>query len=238
MTNSLTNRSAAWRKVCECLGSVSAASRRLTLLSLLLFLVGIINAWGAEQTITLNFYDASKLSSTSGTDVTLNYAREHTTCSDNTLDVEDVITAASKSGTVQYGKNGGVTFGANNSNAASWAITFDSDYEFYKIEIVGTHYDTNNFSVNGNSADAGSLNAKGTVLASCTNTLLWEFESGDELSGALTFAKTATKRGTIYTITLYYDDGQSSGTTYTVVFLNTAQSNSKALIIAQFYSFS
>lgn len=54
MTNSLTNRSAAWRKVCECLGSVSAASRRLTLLSLLLFLVGIINAWGTDVAFTFN----------------------------------------------------------------------------------------------------------------------------------------------------------------------------------------
>lgn len=177
---------------------------------MLLFLLGSLNVWGAEQSITLTFYDGSKISSTSGTNASLTYVRGITTFSDNTLDADDVVTDYSATGTVQYGKNGGLTLGANSTAAANFTITFDDSYEFYRIDIVGAKYEANSFTINGD-AGTGELNDKGTELANCTKSLVFEKEEGDEYSGALTFAKTATKRGTIYTITLYYDDGEGGG---------------------------
>ena len=186
------------------------------------FLTAILfvgSMWAAEQTITLNFYNESKISSTSGSDVTLAYVRNSAVFSDDTLTVARIITAATKSGTVQSGKNGGVTFGGNNTSAASWTITFENSFKFYRIEIIGANYESNNFTVNGDSG-TGSLNAKGTKLENCTDTIVFTKSAGSEYYGEITFAKTQTKRGTIYVVTMYYDDGVAPSSDPAVSFVD------------------
>ena len=148
----------------------------------------------------IDFYDSTKLSSTSGTALSSsNYANFVKVTSG--LTNTDVVTGVTVTGTVQYGKNGGLTLGANNTNAASVVFTLGSSYRVNKITLYGALYDNGaTLTVGGNDADSGSLAAKGSAFSSVTSPLIW-----DNLQGisSINLSKTG-KRVTAYTLVCEY----------------------------------
>ena len=165
--------------------------------------VEVIASSGAVGTFEINFYDASKLTSTSGSNTNLAYIQSKTTI-DGIVET-GVVTASSPSGTVQYGKNGGLTLGAS-SNTGSITLTIANDYKVNKITVIGTSYDANSKILLGGKEGSGSMNAKGTAIEGCSNTVVW-----DDLNGAtsLVFASSA-KRATIYKIIGEYPTSSST----------------------------
>jgi hypothetical protein len=149
------------------------------------------------RTLSFNFYDSTKLTTTSGTTATLAIAQ-------GAMDVPSGATAANvltaSTFTNAYnGKVGGLSFGTS-SKVGSWAMTLASGYEVVKVELVGTAYDTgSSFTLNGNAGD-GSLGVNKTAIASVTTKLSWALAAG---TTSITIASTP-KRATIYTLNLYY----------------------------------
>ena len=148
----------------------------------------------------IDFYDSTKLSSTTGTTLSSsNYANFVKVASG--LTNTDVVTGVSVSGTAQYGKNGGLTLGANNTNAASVTFSLGSSYRVNKITLYGAIYDSGaTLTIGGNEADSGSLAAKGSAFNSVTSPLIW-----DNLGGisSINLSKTG-KRVTAYTLVCEY----------------------------------
>ncbi len=148
----------------------------------------------------IDFYDSTKLSSTSGTALSSsNYASFVKVASG--LTNTDVVTGVTITGTVQYGKNGGLTLGANNTNAASVSFALGSSYRVNKITLYGTVYDNGvSLTVGGNEADSGSLGSKGAAFSAVTDPLIW-----DNLGGisSINLSKTG-KRVTAYTLVCEY----------------------------------
>lgn len=183
-------------------------------------------------TFIIDFYDSEKLSSTSGTGLTnnnySNFVKVYTG-----LTATDVVTGVSVTGTVQYGKNGGLTAGTGTAAGdSSNYVTFNigSDYAVTKCTVYATQYESGRWKLNGNASDSGSLGSKGATFSTVTSPLIW-----DNLSNltSLTFKKDNgsggnQKRLTIYTIVCEYSvedtpsvsitapsylvDGGSSGT--------------------------
>lgn len=165
----------------------------------------------------IDFYDSEKLSSTSGTGLSAqNYSNFVKV--DAGLTKTNVVTGVSVTGTVQYGKNGGLTAGTGTaSESDSHYVTFSigSDYAVNKCSVYATAYETGRWKLNDTVADSGSLGTKGATIANVTNPFIW-----DNLGGvtSLTFKKDngsngSQKRLTIYTIVCEYSTGGSSGTT-------------------------
>jgi len=172
----------------------------------MVFGVGLVNeektAKAAQSFITLNFYDENKISSTSGTTLSSSNVLNFGTLSTNDKITNTVLTSVSNSGTVQYGKNGGLTLGTG-SKTASTTFTFADDYAITKVELIGTLYDNgSNFKLNSTTAESGSLNAKGTKLSDASSVLKWTL---DTATTSLKFETTA-KRATIYQLKLYYGE--------------------------------
>lgn len=159
----------------------------------------------------IDFYDSEKLTSTSGTNLTSsNYSNFVKVTSG--LTSTDVVTGVSVTGTVQYGKNGGLTAGTSSATGdSSHYVTFTTgnDYAVTKCTVYATEYESGRWKLNGNAADSGSLGSKGVTFATVTNPLVW-----DNLGGinTLTFKKDngsggTQKRLTIYTIVCDYSSG-------------------------------
>lgn len=154
----------------------------------------------SSNSFIIDFYDSEKLSSTSGTNLSnSNYSSFVKVASG--LTATNVVTGVSVTGTVQYGKNGGLTLGANNTNAASVVFSIGNNYAVNKITMYATIYDSGaSLTVGGEQADDGTLGAKGAAFDSVTDPLIW-----DNLDGvtSLTVSKTG-KRITVYTIVCEY----------------------------------
>ena len=162
----------------------------------------------------IDFYDSGKLSSTSGTGLSSsNYSTFVKV--DTGLTKTNVVTGVSVTGTVQYGKNGGLTAGTGTAAASSsHYVTFNigSDYAVTKCSVYATAYESGRWLLNNNAADSGSLGSKGATIANVTSPLVW-----DNLGGvtALTFKKDNgsggnQKRLTIYTIVCEYATGEAT----------------------------
>ncbi|MBO5673588.1 MAG: chitobiase/beta-hexosaminidase C-terminal domain-containing protein [Paludibacteraceae bacterium] len=175
--------------------------------------LGVGNAWGADSGLTasdgvfvIDFYNSDKLTSTSGTDLTTSNYSSYVKVADG-LNAKDVVTNVSKSGTVQYNKNGGLTVGSSSAN--SHYVTFDigTDYAVKKVTVYATKYETGRFLLNGKAADSGELGAKNAQFSTVTKPLVW-----DNLDGVTTLKFTKDngsgsnqKRLTIYTIVCEYE---------------------------------
>lgn len=174
----------------------------------------------------IDFYDSTKLSSTSGTGLTSsnysNFVKVPTG-----LTATSVVTGVSVTGTVQYGKNGGLTAGTGTASASSsHYVTFSigSSYAVNKCTVYATSYESGRWKLNDNLPDSGSFGSKGATFANVTSPLVW-----DELGGvtSLTFKKESTsggtqKRLTIYTIVCEFGSVQK----YTVSFNSNGGSGS------------
>lgn len=198
--------------------------RKLKTLFTVLFLAvfGLGNVWGATTngTFEINFYDATKLSSTSGTGLTSsNYA----TFVDvpTGITATNIVTGVATDGTVQYGKNGGLTIGTGSANANSVSFTIASDYAVTKCTVYAALYESGRWLLNTNAADNQSsvtgkavYAAKGAQISTITTPLIW-----DNLGGITTLAFTKDngsganqKRLTIYKIVCEYSTGSSTET--------------------------
>ena len=183
----------------------------------------------------IDFYDSTKLSSTSGTGLTNNNYSSFVKVADG-LTKADVVTGVSVTGTVQYGKNGGLTAGtgtAAGSNSHYVSFSIGSDYAVNKCTLYGTAYESGRWKLNNNVADSGSLGSKGGAFSTISSPLVW-----DELNGAttLTFKKDDgnggnQKRLTIYTIVCEYSAGGSSSKTSTTTAI-TVPNNKTTLDLA------
>ncbi len=159
----------------------------------------------------IDFYDESAISSTSGTNLSnSNYSSFVKVATG--LTATSVVTACSVSGTVRYGMNGGLTLGANNTNAASATFTIGSSYAVNKISVYGAKYDSNTLTIGGSEADSGTIANKGTTFSNLGNPMVW-----DNLNGitSIVLSKTSGKRVTAYTLVCEYSTGSSA--TYTGV---------------------
>lgn len=167
----------------------------------------------SDGTFIIDFYDSTKLNSTSGTGLSSsNYSSFVKVASG--LTATSVVTGVSVTGTVQYGKNGGLTAGTGSNtseNTNYFSFTISSTYAVNKCTVYATEYESGRWKLNGDAADSGSLGAKGAAFASVTSPLIW-----DNLGGltTLTFKKDNgsngnQKRLTIYTIVCEYAVGSS-----------------------------
>ena len=180
----------------------------------------------SDGVFVIDFYDSTKLSSTSGTGLS-NSNYSNFVKVNNGLTKTNVVTGVSVTGTVQYGKNGGLTAGTGTAAAStSHYVTFSigSDYAVNKCTVYATEYEAGRWMLNDDAADSGSLGAKGATFASVSSPLVW-----DNLGGltALTFKKDNgsggnQKRLTIYTIVCEYSTsgGGQTPTTYSVTYAN------------------
>lgn len=163
----------------------------------------------SDGTFVIDFYDSSKLSSTSGTGLSNNNYINFVKVADG-LTKSEVVTGASVTGTVQYGKNGGLTAGTGTAAGAnSHYVTFSigAEYAVKKCTVYATAYETGRWLLNNNSADSGSLGSKGANFANVTSPLVWD---GLNDLTTLTFKKDDgnggnQKRLTIYTIVCQYN---------------------------------
>lgn len=186
----------------------------LSLLMLMAFSLG--NVWGADSGLTasdgvfiIDFYDSNKLTSTSGTGLTKDNYSGFVKVTTG-LTATDVVTGVSVTGTVQYGKNGGLTAGTSSNTApdANYvSFSIGSDYAVKKVTVYATLYDSGRWKLNGSLPDQGELAVKGSQFSSVTKPLIW-----DNLENVtnLTFKKESTsggncKRVTIYTIVCEYE---------------------------------
>lgn len=159
----------------------------------------------SKVTITMDFYDSTKISSTSGSNVTLDYIQGQTTIS-NSATVSSVVKSysASTATRCRYGMNGGVTFGTG-SNSGDCTIQFDPEYAITEISAIVVKYDDITLHAGGNTtgtsistaAGTGSPNSKGTTLANCTNTITWSLDNATYVK----FASSSSKRVTLYRVT-------------------------------------
>lgn len=175
----------------------------------------------SDGVFVIDFYDSTKLSSTSGTSLTNNNYLDFVKV-DVGLTKSYVVTGVSVTGTVQYGKNGGLTAGtgtAASSNTHYVTFSIGSDYAVNKCTVYATAYEDGRWKLNDSVADSGSLGSKGVAFASVSSPLVW-----DNLNGvtSLTFKKDNgsggnQKRLTIYTIVCEYGSGSGSEATITSV---------------------
>ena len=160
--------------------------------------------WGttAAGTFIINFYDSSKLSSTSGTGLTnSNYSSFVDVPSGATA--TDVVTSVSVTGTVQYGKNGGLTAGTGTAASAdTHYVTFNigNDYKVTKCTVYATAYESGRWLLNGNAASSGSLGSKGATIDNVTSPLVWNNLGG---LSSLTFKKDNGSGGNQKRLTIY-----------------------------------
>lgn len=182
---------------------------------LLIFSLGVGNAWGADSGLTagygqfiLDFYDSSKLSSTSGTGLSnSNYSSFVKVYSG--LTKTNVVTGVSVTGTVRYGMNGGLTAGtgtAANANTHYVSFSIGSNFPVRKATVYATAYEAGRWKLNDATASSGSLGSKGATFANVSSPLVWNLST---YATALTFKKDNGSNGnqirlTIYTIVCEY----------------------------------
>lgn len=186
--------------------------------------VEVKSADARPKYFTFDFYNEDKIDSTNGSVLDVEDARDMMTCSDNTItDKSTVLTAFSNhSTTVQYNKNGGLTFG-NGSNNGYATFTFGTSYLITKIEIIGVKYDDNaTFTISDSYGEdavegSGQLNARKTKLEDCEYSIVW-----DDLSGNNAFCINSSGcRATIYTMVIYYGAPEPKPLTNIAVSLST-----------------
>lgn len=141
---------------------------------------------------TFDFYNESKITSTSGTGITLKYFQQVETNGNG-----DILTNLTSSGTVQYDKNGGLTLGSG-SNTGTIVLTFDN-LKFSKIEIYGAKYDDSSLIVTNSTLKSGALAPKGTKLSNIAEPIVYEL---NQPTDTITISS-SSKRATIYQIIFY-----------------------------------
>ena len=170
----------------------------------------------SDGTFIIDFYDETKLSSTNGTGLTNNNYSTFVIVPTGITNT-DVVTGVSVTGTVQYGKNGGLTAGTGTAAGPnSHYVTFNigSDYAVNKCTVYATAYESGRWLLNGDAADSGTLGTKGAKIANVTDPLIWDNLEGQT---TLTFKKDDgnggnQKRLTIYRIVCEYSTS-GGGTT-------------------------
>ena len=192
-------------------------TKLLAAVALLVFMMPSVAGWGQTKTVTPNgtfiidFYDETKLNSTSGTGLTNNNYSSFVSVPEG-VNATDVVTSVSVTGTVRYGMNGGLTAGTGTAASAdSHYVTFtiSSDYKVTKCTVYATKYEDGRWKLNGNVAASGSLGDKGATIDQVTDPLIWNSSEG---MTTLTFKKDNgnngnQKRLTIYRIVCEYGTG-------------------------------
>lgn len=155
-----------------------------------------------DGTFVIDFYDSSKLSSTSGTGLTnSNYSSFVSVPAG--ANVSSVVTSVSVTGTVQYGKNGGLTAGNGTAaDANTHYVTFNigEAYAVKKCTVYATAYESGRWLLNGNAAASGSLGEKGAKIETISTPLVWNFAEGQK---TLTFTKDNGSNGNQKRLTIY-----------------------------------
>ena len=162
----------------------------------------------SDGVFVIDFYDDTKLSSTSGTGLTSSnyssFVKVYTG-----LTKTNVVTGVTTSGTVQYGKNGGLTVGSSSNNTNSVTFTIGSDYAVTKCTVYAATYETGRWKLGGNAADNQSSAVYSAKAAAITTTpLVW-----DNLNNLTSLAFTKDNNGnnqkrlTIHTIVCEYSTG-------------------------------
>ncbi len=141
--------------------------------------------------ISINFYDSSTLSATSGKDLTLAELQNRV---DGATGTSTITSFSNNSTTVQYGKNGGLTLGSS-SKTGSVTIGVNPGFSPYNLKLYAAKYDSGTFTVNSASASSGTIANKGTTLDQVTNPLTWNSLTASTLTIA-----TSAGRATIYKI--------------------------------------
>ena len=161
-------------------------------------------------TFIIDFYDEDAISSSSGSNLTSSNYATFVQVPEG-ITATSVVTAASVTGTVQYGKNGGLTMGTNsNTSPDNHKVTFTiaSDYKVKKCTVYAVKYDNaSRILLNGSAAPTGSMADKSTHLEDIDNPLIWTSSTG---LTSLEFSRDNgnggnCKRGTIYRIVCEYD---------------------------------
>ena len=163
----------------------------------------------------IDFYDSTKLNSTSGSNLTNNnytsFVKVYTG-----LTISDVVTGVTSNGTVQYGKNGGLTVGSSSANSNSVTFSVGADYKVSKLTLYAAKYENGRWKLNGNAADSGTIadaHAEFSVFTEGANPVqpyVWDnLDAGGEGITSLAFTKdngsgSNQKRLTIYTIVCEY----------------------------------
>ena len=176
-------------------------------------IVGSTRVWATKTpvgTFIIDFYDEDAISSSSGSNLTSSNYATFVQVPEG-ITATSVVTAASVTGTVQYGKNGGLTMGTNsNTSPDNHKVTFTiaSDYKVKKCTVYAVKYDNaSRILLNGSAAPTGSMADKSTHLEDIDNPLIWTSSTG---LTSLEFSRDNgnggnCKRGTIYRIVCEYD---------------------------------
>lgn len=194
----------------------SARAKLLTAIALCLFSIG--NTWG--ESFTIDFYDSSKLTATSGTDLSNSNYSSFVSVSTGLI-ATDVVMGVSVTGTVRYNMNGGLTLGTKTaSSATSNKVTFTigNNYKVTKCTVYAAAYETGRILLNGKAADTGALGTKGSTIDKITNPYVW---TNLENLTSIEFTKDNGSGGTQKRITIYRivcEYGFSDQTPFTVTF--------------------
>lgn len=151
----------------------------------------------------IDFYDDTKLQSSQGSNLTSdNYAQFVVTPSAD-IAASSIVTGISTSGTVQFGKNGGLTLGTSSKAAASKhtvSFTISDDYKVKKLTLYAASFETGRFLLNDSPADnqsSAKYSAKSGTITN--NPLVW-----DNLSlTTLKFSKDNGSGGTQKRLTIH-----------------------------------
>lgn len=147
----------------------------------------------------INAYDSS----------TLNNSDSQTSFSlssfNNKVTIDGVINngvLSAYSNTKAYARHGGISLGTSGAGGTC-TFTVNNSYAVKSVRLVGTCWSgttpPGTLTVGGVSKTSGSLNAYGTTLANCTNSMLFEFTTAKT-----SFDITSNARFTIYTLECFF----------------------------------
>lgn len=163
------------------------------------------------ESITLDFYDAEKLTATSGTNLTTDNYAQFVKVPDG-KQASDYVSGIATTGTIRFGMNGGLTFGTGTAADDQLTITLATGVKVKKVTAYATLYDSGIFYLN-NVKGTGTMGTKNSAIESVTSPLVWE----DLSASSLVFSKKTNdskaancKRVTLLRVICEIEGGESS----------------------------
>lgn len=163
------------------------------------------------ESFTLDFYDAEKLTATSGTNLTTDNYAQFVKVPDG-KQASDYVSGIATTGTIRFGMNGGLTFGTGTAADDQLTITLATGVKVKKVTAYATLYDSGIFYLN-NVKGTGTMGTKNSAIESVTSPLVWE----DLSASSLVFSKKTNdskaancKRVTLLRVICEIEGGESS----------------------------
>lgn len=155
----------------------------------------VVNKVEGLGEIVINMYDSTTLSNTSSTTgLNLNSFKDKVSVDGTTNN--NVL--SSYEGSTTYLRKGGIALSTGKTNG-NFTIKTNDDYKIYDVDVIGAFWDSDGVLKLNSSSGTGSLNASGTALENCSNTL-----SFNDLNGTNELKFSSTNRTVIYKIVCSY----------------------------------